>query len=148
MKKGNFKALLPIGVFLVFYLGLGILFEYILAIPMGFYNVPIVVAFLAALLSAILQNKKLDFEAKLAIMANGVGDKKTWADTSEGAESNLYEKLYVPYCDKSDAISVEIKLRESEIALIEGVYKEDSNGNKKITTKGIKTYIEECKNIP
>lgn len=75
MNKGNFKALLPIGVFLVFYLGLGILFEYILAIPMGFYNVPIVVAFLAALLSAILQNKKLDFEAKLAIMANGVGDK-------------------------------------------------------------------------
>ena len=50
MKKGNFKALLPIGVFLVLYLGLGILFEYVLRIPMGFYNIPIVVAFLAALL--------------------------------------------------------------------------------------------------
>ena len=37
---------LPIGVFLVLYLGLGILFEYVLKIPMGFYNVPIVVAFL------------------------------------------------------------------------------------------------------
>ena len=28
MKRGNVKALLPIGVFLVLYLGLGILFEY------------------------------------------------------------------------------------------------------------------------
>ena len=45
-KKGNVIALLPIGVFLVLYLGLGILFEYVMKIPMGFYNVPIVVAFL------------------------------------------------------------------------------------------------------
>ena len=53
MKKGNVKALLPIGVFLVLYLGLGILFEYVLKIPMGFYNIPIVVAFLVALLVVI-----------------------------------------------------------------------------------------------
>ena len=45
MKKGKGIALLPIGVFLVLYLGLGILFEYVMEIPMGFYNVPIVVAF-------------------------------------------------------------------------------------------------------
>lgn len=38
-------ALLPIAVFLVLYLGLGILFEYVLKIPMGFYNIPIVVTF-------------------------------------------------------------------------------------------------------
>ena len=54
MKKGNSKALLPILVFLVLYLGLGILFEYILRIPMGFYNIPIVVTFLIALLVACL----------------------------------------------------------------------------------------------
>ena len=54
--KGNAIALLPIGVFLVLYLGLGILFEYVMKIPMGFYNVPIVVAFLAAILVACLQN--------------------------------------------------------------------------------------------
>ena len=35
-KSGNIKALLPIGVFLIIYLGLGILFEYVLKIPMGF----------------------------------------------------------------------------------------------------------------
>ena len=45
MKKGRAIALLPIAVFLVLYLGLGILFEYIMKIPMGFYNVPIVFAF-------------------------------------------------------------------------------------------------------
>lgn len=75
MKKGNFKALLPIGVFIVLYLGLGILFEYVLKISMGFYNIPIVVIFLVALLVACLQNKELNFDEKLEIMARGVGDK-------------------------------------------------------------------------
>ena len=65
MKTKNFKALLPIGVFLVIYLGLGILFEYVMKIPMGFYNIPIVVAFLVALLVACLHNRKLSFDAKL-----------------------------------------------------------------------------------
>ena len=75
MQKGNWKALLPIAVFLVMYLGLGILFEYGLKIPMGFYNIPIVVSFLAALLVACLQNPKLTFDEKLQLMARGVGDK-------------------------------------------------------------------------
>lgn len=75
MKKGNFKALLPIGVFLVLYLGLGIVFEYVLHIPMGFYKIPIVVAFLVAILVACLQNRKLKFDDKLEIMGKGVGDK-------------------------------------------------------------------------
>ncbi|MBQ4557104.1 MAG: Na+/H+ antiporter NhaC family protein [Clostridia bacterium] len=75
MKKGNPFALLPIGVFLVLYLGLGLIFEYALKIPMGFYNVPIVVAFLCALLTACIQNKKLSFDEKLEIMGRGIGDK-------------------------------------------------------------------------
>ena len=75
MKKGNVIALLPIGVFLVLYLGLGILFEYVLKISMGFYNIPIVVAFLVALLVACLQNRKLNLDKKLEIMGRGVGDK-------------------------------------------------------------------------
>lgn len=74
-QKDNFKALLPIGVFLVLYLGLGILFEYIMKIPMGFYNVPIIVAFLVALFVACLQNPDINFDKKLDIMAKGVGDK-------------------------------------------------------------------------
>ena len=75
MQKGNVKALLPIGVFLVLYLGLGLIFEYALHIPMGFYNIPIVVAFLVALLVACLQNPKLKFDDKLEVMGKGVGDK-------------------------------------------------------------------------
>ncbi len=74
MKKANSTALLPIGVFLVLYLGLGITFEYIMNIHMGFYNIPIVVAFLAALLVACLQNRKVSFEEKIAIMGKGIGD--------------------------------------------------------------------------
>lgn len=75
MKKGNVKALLPIGVFLVLYLGLGILFEYILGKEMGFYNIPIVAVFLAAILVAVLQNKSLGFDEKMTVMGHGVGDK-------------------------------------------------------------------------
>ncbi len=75
MKKENYKALLPIGVFLVLYLGLGILFEYVLKIEMGFYNIPIVVIFLIALLVACLQNPKLKFDDKMELMAKGAGDK-------------------------------------------------------------------------
>ena len=75
MKKGKPIALLPIGVFLVIYLGLGLLFEYGLHIPMGFYNVPIVIAFLIAILTACLQNRALPFEKKLEVMGQGVGDK-------------------------------------------------------------------------
>ena len=73
--KPNYKALLPIGVFLVLYLGLGILFEYVLKISMGFYNIPIVVIFLIALLVACLQNPKVKLDEKFGFMAKGVGDK-------------------------------------------------------------------------
>ena len=75
MKKGNALALLPIGVFLWVYLGLGLVFEYAMKIPMGFYNIPIVIAFLVAILVACLQNPKLNFEQKLELMGRGVGDK-------------------------------------------------------------------------
>ena len=75
MKKGNPWALLPIGVFLALYLGLGLVFEYALRIPMGFYKVPIIIAFLVAILVACLQNRKVKFEDKLEIMGQGVGDK-------------------------------------------------------------------------
>lgn len=75
MKKNNPKALLPIAVFLILYLGLGILFEYVMKIPMGFYNVPIVIAFMAAILVACLQNRQLKFDDKLEIMAKGLADK-------------------------------------------------------------------------
>ena len=75
MKKGNPAALLPIAVFLLLYLGLGLLFEYGLRIPMGFYSVPIVAAFLVAILTACVQNRSVSFDQKLEIMGQGVGDK-------------------------------------------------------------------------
>ena len=73
--KGNPLALIPIGVFLLLYLGTGIVFEYILKIEMGFYNVPIILVFLIAILVACFQNRKTNFDKKLDIMAKGVGDK-------------------------------------------------------------------------
>ena len=75
MKKGNPIALLPIGVFAVLYLTLGIVFEYALKIEMGFYSIPVVAVFLVALLVACLQNRKVSLDEKFEIMGKGVGDK-------------------------------------------------------------------------
>ena len=75
MKKGNVWALLPIGVFIVLYLTLGIVFEYVMKISMGFYSVPIVVIFLVAILVACLQTRGMKLEQKIELMGQGVGDK-------------------------------------------------------------------------
>ena len=75
MKQGRWSALLPILVFLVLYLGMGILFEYIMGISMGFYNIPIVVVFVIALMVALLQNRETKLDTKMAIMGRGVGDR-------------------------------------------------------------------------
>ena len=74
MEKRNAKALLPIAVFVGLYLGLGILYEYVLHIEMGFYTIPVVVIFLVALLVACFQNKDLKLNQKLEIMGKGIGD--------------------------------------------------------------------------
>lgn len=75
MKKSNAWALIPIGVFVAFYLSLGIIFEYVMKIPMGFYNVPVVVAFLVALFVAVVQTRGVSLDKKFEIMGKGVGDK-------------------------------------------------------------------------
>ena len=75
MKKSNPFALLPILVFLILYLGQGILFEYILKISMGFYSIPIVVVFMVAIFVACLQSRTLSFDEKLTVMGSGIGDK-------------------------------------------------------------------------
>lgn len=66
-KKGNALALIPIGVFLVIFLGSGI-------ITGDFYAMPAIVAFLIALAVAFLQNRKLNFNEKITVIAKGVSD--------------------------------------------------------------------------
>ena len=75
-KKPNAKALLPIAVFLLLYLGNGIYFEYIDPTEgvMGFYVVSVVLAFTIALIFAFLQNRSLSFEEKIHVCAKGIGD--------------------------------------------------------------------------
>lgn len=66
-ERGNGAALLPIGVFLVIFLGSGI-------ITGDFYAMPAIVAFLIALMIAFLQNRGLSFEEKISVISKGVGD--------------------------------------------------------------------------
>ena len=65
--KGRAIALLPIGVFLVIFLGSGIIMN-------DFYAMPAIVAFLIALAVAFMQNRKVPFAEKFAIISKGVGD--------------------------------------------------------------------------
>lgn len=67
MKKRNISVLLPIGVFLALFLGIGI-------ITKDFYKMPAIVAFLIALMVAMMQNKDLSFEDKINVIAKSVGD--------------------------------------------------------------------------
>lgn len=75
-KKPNAAALLPILVFLVFYLGCGVYYQYISPIEgqMGFYVVSVVVAFCIALLVAMIQNRRLGFNGVIHVCARGIGD--------------------------------------------------------------------------
>ena len=66
-KKGNPWALLPIGVFLVVFIGSGLLFQ-------DFYAMPAVVGFLIALIVAFLQNPKRTFNDKLQDVTRNMGD--------------------------------------------------------------------------
>ena len=65
--QGRAIALLPIGVFLLIFIGSGI-------ITGDFYSMPAIVGFLIALIVAFLQNKKLSFVQKLHMASKGAGD--------------------------------------------------------------------------
>ena len=65
--QGRAIALLPIGVFLLIFLGSGI-------ITGDFYSMPAIVGFLIALIVAFMQNKKLSFVQKLHMASKGAGD--------------------------------------------------------------------------
>ncbi len=65
--NGNAWALLPILVFLIIFIGFGVVLN-------DFYGMPAIVGFLIALTVAFLQNPKLGFQEKFNIIAKGVGN--------------------------------------------------------------------------
>lgn len=65
--KGSLAALLPIGIFLIIFLGSGI-------VTGDFYSMPAIVAFLIALAVAFIQHKEIPFQEKISIIAKGVGN--------------------------------------------------------------------------
>lgn len=65
--EGRASALLPILVFLILFIGSGVLMD-------DFYAMPTIVAFLIALVVAFLQNPSLDFHEKIRVCARGIGE--------------------------------------------------------------------------
>lgn len=65
--KSNGWALLPIIIFLVLFIGVGILQN-------DFYSMPAVIGFLIALAVAFVQTKGISFNEKISIISKGVGD--------------------------------------------------------------------------
>ena len=71
------------------------------------------------------------------LIEQGVSDKETWLNQNP----NLYTDLYLTYYNKLNSIQSEIKVRQSEVDFIIGVY--DSDGELK--TYGLQNYISEIK---
>ncbi|MGM9988348.1 MAG: Na+/H+ antiporter NhaC family protein [Bacillaceae bacterium] len=67
MKKGNPWALLPIFVFLLLFVGVGVATG-------DFYKMPVLVAFLIATMIAFMMNRKESFQAKVEAFCKGAGD--------------------------------------------------------------------------
>ena len=67
-KKGNALALLPLGVFLILFIGSGI-------ISGDFYKMPTLVAFIISTCVAFLLNRKVDFNTKMEVFCKGGGNK-------------------------------------------------------------------------
>lgn len=65
--KPNGLALLPIIVFLILFIGIGV-------VQKDFYSMPAVIGFLIALAVAFLQTRGISFNEKISIIAKGVGD--------------------------------------------------------------------------
>ena len=73
------------------------------------------------------------------LLEQGLADRATWANKNP----DLYAELYLNYYQKLGCIQNEIAVRETEIAVIEGV--QDENG--KNITDGIKTLLEKERNL-
>ncbi|WP_041704042.1 Na+/H+ antiporter NhaC family protein [Lachnoclostridium phytofermentans] len=67
VRQGKLSGLLPIGVFLILFIGSGILFQ-------NFYAMPAIVAFLIALAVALIQNPKKSLNDKLRVVTQSMGD--------------------------------------------------------------------------
>ena len=65
-KKGNPFALLPLGVFLVLFLGVGI-------VTQDFYKMPVLVAFIIATAVALMFNRKESLQKKIEVFCKGAG---------------------------------------------------------------------------
>lgn len=67
MKKSNFWGLLPIFIFLILFIGLGVAAGDI-------YTMPAIVGFIIALIVAFIQNPKVKFNEKIKLASAGIGD--------------------------------------------------------------------------
>lgn len=67
VKKGNPLALLPLGIFLLLFIGTGI-------IAKDFYKMPVLVAFLISAAFALLLNKEVSISKKIDIFCKGAGE--------------------------------------------------------------------------
>ena len=73
--KAHFKALLPIVIFLVLYVAIGIIFSISEGSANGFSKVPTLLLLLFALGIAFLQNRKLDYQTKFNVVVRGMANK-------------------------------------------------------------------------
>lgn len=71
------------------------------------------------------------------LIEQGVANSEYWSEQTP----DLYSEIYLDYYNKAEYLSVEIKLREEEIAIIAGVFDEEGN----IINDGVQTVIEDIR---
>lgn len=75
------------------------------------------------------------------LIEQGVGNKDSQGYLETGSQGSLYNQLYLPYYNKLKAIESEMAIRESEVAIVLGVY--DDNG--RLSENGLQVNIEDIK---
>ena len=86
MEQGKLSGLLPIFVFLLLFIGSGVLFA-------DFYRTPAIVAFLLAFLVAFLQNNKQSMGEKLVLATRSMGQEISLSNRQRKRKSFFFRAL-------------------------------------------------------
>lgn len=69
------------------------------------------------------------------LVEQGISDGQSWSN-------DMYDKLYVPYLNRLNAIEAEMKVRQDEIYIVSGMYDDDGD----LSVYGLQNYVVQEKN--
>ena len=110
-EKSNAAALLPIGVFLVIFLGSGV-------ITGDFYAMPAIVAFLIALFVAFCQNRGLSFDEKISIISKVVGNENIITMSLIFLCAGAFSGAVTAACGVESTVNLGLSILPAKVAVV------------------------------